>query len=378
MTDAAASSHDPSAQAMIQDISTPERISVIIPTYNRARLVCRAVASALAQTHPAVEVIVVDDGSTDDTAGRLAAYGARIRLLRQANAGVCAARNAGMALAGGDFIAFLDSDDDWLPWKLSAQIAAFRRHPELQFACTDAMVVDRAGRLLFERCLRRYYSVSYGHLPEPALFDSVTGLDFPDGPATGGPRCIPLKIGDFSSKIFLGNFFHLSTVMVRSPLIAACGGFDVSMGNAGEDYELFSRLVQAGPVGLLDVSAARCSVGGSDHLSGLRTTTALGNLRTMQRIEQHLQGQVRLPAAMIHRRYQRSMYWIGTALFDDDRPREARPFLWQAVTRGYLQPRGMLYWMLSFLPLSAIRRLRSLYHGVKRLRSRPASRQSAP
>lgn len=356
-------------------LTMPDLVSVIIPTYNRARLVCRAIDSALCQTHPAVEVIVIDDGSTDDTPDRLAAYGGRIRLLRQANAGVCAARNAGLAAARGAFIGFLDSDDEWLAWKLSAQLAAFRAHPDLQLAATDAMVVDREGHLLFDRCLRRYYRASYACLPEQALFETVSDLDVPQ---TGGPRRIPLRIGDFSSKIFLGNFFHLSTVLLRARLIAAHGGFDASMGNAGEDYELFSRLVQAGPVGLLDVSAARCSVGGTDHLSSLRTLTATGNLTTMRRIEQRLQGRLALPPTLVRARRRGALLWAGCALFDDDHPREARPYLRQALTRGCLRPRGALYWMLSFLPLSAIRGLRSLHHGAKRLRARLAARRAPP
>lgn len=353
---------------MVQNMPLPNRVSVIIPTYNRANLVCRAIDSALAQTHPDIEIIVVDDGSTDDTAERLAIYDQRIRVIRQPNAGVGAARNSGIALAGGEFIAFLDSDDDWLPWKLSAQIAAFQQRPELQFTCTDAMVIDRDGKFLFERCLRRYYP-NYLYLPEQQLFDRCEDLNFSGRPDDGTLPRIPLKTGDFGHKIFLGNFFHLSTVMVRSRLLAACGGFDAGMGNAGEDYELFSRLVQVGPVGLLDVSAARCSVGGTDHLSKLRPQTALGNLRTMQRIEQRQQGRIRLPAAIIRDRRRASLFWAGLSLFDDDQPRQARPYLWQAMASGYLKPRGVIYWMLSFLPLSAIRWLRCIHHDVKRRRT---------
>lgn len=347
----------------------PDLVSVVIPTYNRSRLVCGALDSVLRQTYPAVEVIVVDDGSTDDTAERLAAYGERIRVLRQPNAGVCAARNNGIGVAGGAFIAFLDSDDEWLPWKLSAQIAAFHQYPALQLTYTDAMVIDREGQFLFERCLRRYYG-SYAYMPERELFDTFGELDLPVNLGKDAPAHVPMKISDFSSKIFLGNFFHLSTVMIRSSLIQFCGKFDESMGNAGEDYELFSRFAQAGLVGLLDVPAARCSIGGTDHLSGQSTVTALGNLKTMHCIEQRLQGRIGLPAALIRAHRHHALFWAGSALFDDDRPREARPYLWQALADGYLKPRGVVYWMLSFLPLSFIRRLRSWYHGVKQLRTR--------
>lgn len=106
-------------------------ISVIIPTYNRAREVGAAIDSALAQTRPALEIIVVDDGSTDETLDVLAPYGERIRVVRQDNQGVAAARNAGIAVARGDLLAFLDSDDVWLPRKLELQAARIDADPGL-------------------------------------------------------------------------------------------------------------------------------------------------------------------------------------------------------------------------------------------------------
>jgi glycosyltransferase involved in cell wall biosynthesis len=106
-------------------------ISVIIPAYNRAREVGNAIDSALAQTLPPLEVIVVDDGSTDETPEVLARYGDRIRIVRQENQGVAAARNAGIAVARGELLAFLDSDDVWLPRKSELQAARIDADPEL-------------------------------------------------------------------------------------------------------------------------------------------------------------------------------------------------------------------------------------------------------
>src|SRR2546423_7727277 len=90
-------------------------VSVVVPAYNYARYLPQAIDSALGQTHPPLEVIVVDDGSTDDTPRVLDAYGDRIRAVRQANQGAGAARNAGIAVARGEYVAFLDSDDLWRP-----------------------------------------------------------------------------------------------------------------------------------------------------------------------------------------------------------------------------------------------------------------------
>src|SRR4051812_5349711 len=99
-------------------------VSVIIPAYNRKAMLCESIDSVLAQNCRDFELIVVDDGSTDGTADELAArYGTRIRVLKQANRGVAAARNLGVSRSCGEYIAFLDSDDLWKPGKLTAQIA---------------------------------------------------------------------------------------------------------------------------------------------------------------------------------------------------------------------------------------------------------------
>lgn len=98
--------------------------SVVLPTYNRATLVCRAVESVLAQTVPPREIIVVDDGSTDDTAEALAAFGDAIRYVRQENSGCSAARNRGVAESAAEWIAFLDSDDTWTPAHLESMTEA--------------------------------------------------------------------------------------------------------------------------------------------------------------------------------------------------------------------------------------------------------------
>lgn len=113
-------------------------VSVIIPTFNRAALVTRAIASVLAQTMSPDEVIVVDDGSTDDTRDVLAQFGNRIRYVFQENQGVAVARNRGIEAAAGRYTAFLDSDDEWLPHKLERQVAHLNAHPEIDFVtCRD-------------------------------------------------------------------------------------------------------------------------------------------------------------------------------------------------------------------------------------------------
>jgi glycosyltransferase involved in cell wall biosynthesis len=116
-----------------------EVVSAVIPTYNHARYVCEAVESALNQTYGRMEVIVVDDGSTDDTRARLEQYGGRVRYVHQANRGLSAARNTGIRHAKGEWVAFLDADDVWHPQKTEIQLTAISK-------VGDAGVVGSPGR----------------------------------------------------------------------------------------------------------------------------------------------------------------------------------------------------------------------------------------
>jgi glycosyltransferase involved in cell wall biosynthesis len=117
-------------------------VSVIIPTYNSAKYVVEAVESVLAQTWRDFEVLVIDDGSTDDTAQVMRRYEAPVRYLRQANGGVAVARNRGIAESLGRYVAFLDADDTWLPHKLVRQMEALRQQPHHRACYAALMMVD--------------------------------------------------------------------------------------------------------------------------------------------------------------------------------------------------------------------------------------------
>ncbi len=184
-------------------------VSVVIPTYNYAHFVCEAVESALAQTYPAVEVIVVDDGSTDDTRARLAAYGTRIRYVHQKNQGLSAARNTGIREARGPFVAFLDSDDQFHPRKLEHQMAEFARRPELGLVGTNAFS------------------------DEPPAWTDV--------PAT--PPTVTFTLDD----LVLSVPFPPSAAVARAECFSACGTFDTALRSA-EDRDMWIRIVTRYPV----------------------------------------------------------------------------------------------------------------------------------
>ena len=140
---------------------TQPLVSTIIPTYNRADLVCDAIDSVLGQTYPHVEVIVVDDGSTDTTLETLGRYGNKIQVIQQANAGPSAARNRGIKAAKGEIIAFLDSDDLWLPTKLQRQVAILMRADKSVPCCLCNAIMrgDDGEQRFFDMALLkpRYY-----------------------------------------------------------------------------------------------------------------------------------------------------------------------------------------------------------------------------
>lgn len=159
-------------------------ISCIVPVFNGERYLAEALDSILAQTYRPIEVIVVDDGSTDGTADLVARYGERVRYVRQTNRGAPTARNLGLAMATGAFVAFLDSDDLWHPEKLARQMARFEARPELDL-CVSHLQRFWISQLETEKRSfedHRYAEVLPGYvtvtlLARRALFDSVGHFD---------------------------------------------------------------------------------------------------------------------------------------------------------------------------------------------------------
>lgn len=212
-------------------------VSTIIPTYNRRDLVQRAIESVLAQDVGVEEVIVVDDGSTDGTAEALRArYGERITCLRQANAGVSAARNAGMAAARGQFLALLDSDDLWTPDKTRRQLALFEADPSLGMVLCDVDRVNADGA---------YYDTF--HRREVIAQD---GWAF--APLLRNPSLVP------------------ASAMLRREVFETVGGFDTTLRTA-EDIDFHLRVARRWRIGVVEASLVK-AMRGHDGLSAESST----------------------------------------------------------------------------------------------------------
>lgn len=130
-------------------------VAVIIPTFNHAGAIARAVQSVLDQSHPPAEVIVVDDGSTDNTSEALAGFGEAVRVVRQENSGVAAARNLGVRMTTAPLLAFVDADDAWRPTKLERQVERIVARPALGLVTCSLEEVDESGRPLGQRIVGR-------------------------------------------------------------------------------------------------------------------------------------------------------------------------------------------------------------------------------
>lgn len=193
-------------------------VSVVIPAYNVGAHIAEAIDSVLVQDYPQMELIVVDDGSKDDTAEIVAARYPQVNLIRKTNGGAATARNVGITAAQGEFIAFLDADDIWLPGKLTAQIEHLGAHPEVGMNCTD---------------FARWVSDEEGVFPDPR--EAI-----PDQGGVAPGAIDPDLSGWVYHKLLLDSFVWTTTVVMRRTVIDRIGLFDESF-RLGQDYEYFLR-----------------------------------------------------------------------------------------------------------------------------------------
>jgi glycosyltransferase involved in cell wall biosynthesis len=213
-------------------------VSAIIPTFNRGYVVCKAIDSILNQTYKHTEIIVVDDGSTDDTQQMLARYGDRIRVVYQKNSGPSAARNRGITASQGEVVAFLDSDDIWLPTKLERQVSLLQRVPSTVPCCLCNGITRSPSGEAWE------------------AFD--TGLLYPSC-AEG----LWLNTAEVLATRFI---LFCQLVAIRRDALEKVGYFDEGLGFM-EDYDLALRLSAEGPWGFIREPLAAMTIYPADSLS---------------------------------------------------------------------------------------------------------------
>ncbi len=191
-------------------------VSVVIASFNSGRTIAEALDSVLAQDYRPLDIVIVDDGSTDDTLRALQPYLDSVRVFSQANAGPAAARNTALQHAQGELVAFVDADDVWLPGKLSAQVRLLEARPEIGAVCTRWQ-------------------------PWHADADGAYRMPTPMRHLTVGDQIDPERCGWRYTHLLLGSEMLTSAVMMRRQVIDELGPFDPTLRN-GEDYDYWLRL----------------------------------------------------------------------------------------------------------------------------------------
>jgi GT2 family glycosyltransferase len=338
-------------------------VSVIVPTYNRAHLIGRTLESALGQTYGNIEIVIVDDGSTDDTEGLIRTrYGSepRVRYFKQANGGPAAARNTGFERAKGEYLAFLDSDDTWSPWKLDLQVRCMEKFPELGMTWTDMQNIDPQGRVVNERHLRKMYT-NWGQFTDEQIFSRAIPLRdiAPDLADVVGDA--KLRTGNIFSKMVMGSLVHTSTVVLRRERLARVKGFNAELRPSGEDFDFHLRTAREGMVGLVDLPAIRYQQGLPDRLTGKRYEIHMAEnmLRTIEAVLRNDRDRIDLPEQMIEHKLAEIHAWIAYERLERGEAVLARTHYLKSLRQRPWQPalaRPLVYVLLPFGSGVALRR----------------------
>ncbi len=305
------------------------KISVVIPTYNRAELLAETILSALEQTWDDREIIVVDDGSTDRTSEAVKAFQDRIIYIRQPNSGPAKARNAGIRLAKGKYIAFLDSDDLWLPEKLELQCRLLEQDPSIGVVFTDVMWFSN-GQVVISS-LKERYQLHSGQIFERLLFD---------------------------------NWIATSSVLVRRECLEQVGGFDEDPQIMYvEDWNLWTRLARQYQFALVDKVLVKRRY--HPHRLGLTNPerqfkAILYNLEKLRRLFPELKEK----AELFDQKYYQISFQRGYEDLNVLQPKRARPKLALAL-KHKKDFKTVFYYLLTFMPAQFLKTGKSLVRILK-------------
>lgn len=314
-------------------------VSVIVPVHNCIDYLEQALGSVLNQDGPPIEVIVIDSSTKESSGSVSAMTDARVRKYSQEPRGVSAARNLGIQQARGEFIAFQDADDEWLPGKLELQIQVLRKFPEAALAFTDSMMFSDT-------------TVIQASMNQQMLKDWCRshGSDL--------PGCY---YGPLYPQLLMRDCMNTSAVVVRRSVLDSLGGFDENF-KVGEDYDLWLRIARQYPMIFIDRVLSKYRV----HAEGL---SGGEDVRTLRWLEAHM---------AVRKKHQR-MRWIppqhvglltdilgeraweaGWNYFGRNQLHDARRHFRTAIRSKPFAPKIWLYWCCSFLPSRVVEAIRAI------------------
>ncbi|MBV5339625.1 MAG: glycosyltransferase family 2 protein [Deltaproteobacteria bacterium] len=310
-------------------------ISVVIPTYNGSKYILSTVLSALSQTYSPVEIIVVDDGSTEDMAAVLNPVIGHINYIRQENSGPAAARNHGILVSKGEYIAFLDHDDHWLPENLTDKMAVMKNNPECAMVYSYPELIDGSGM-----ALRQEYPLIF---PSGEVFEEFL---------------LSNRITTFSATLIRKNIFEMVGMLDERPEITCCDDYDMWLRIADVDKIIFSpdrnvkyRLHEQNL--LKNHNLSFCS-----HLNVFEK--ALNECSTVSQISQK-----KLSKIVNEHLYNKYWSYAFKFYYDMCNYKMTRNLLWHCVLSKPFNFRNWIYLLLCSLPSSFITSLRSAKSFVK-------------
>lgn len=263
------------------DSAVVPSVSVVIPAYNAGGTLAAALLSVLGQTTPPMEIIVVDDGSTDDTAAVLKQFGDQVKAIHQKNGGLAASRAAGIALASGDFIVLFDADDICEPERLAVQLDFMNLHPEVLLVGTDFSAFDEQG--VMTSSLAQSYYGAFSRYPQ-GLQGIFPTQEYFKSPGDDTPPGIKAFRGKVYEKLVLGNFIHPPTVMFRRSALDLVGNFDTAAGSMC-DWDWIMQVSKHGPIGFIARDLLRYRISATQMSSERhRYRRAVDNIRILNRI----------------------------------------------------------------------------------------------
>lgn len=248
-------------------------ISVIIPTYNCSNYIIEAIESIINQTYKDIEIIVVDDGSTDDTYKILKPYLHKIKYIYQNNSGPSKARNVGIKEAKGEYIAFLDADDRWRPFKLSLQLCILENLPDVDMIFSNYAVIDENGTLISDACIEKDFPIfSEYKVKIKSFFNNIIPVRKICNIEIFSDICI--YYGNIFDKLFMGNFILPSTEIIRKSSLGPPFLFNEKY-KCAVDQDFHLRFSKNHKIAYIDISTTEYRINRKGQLSGKQNTSQL-------------------------------------------------------------------------------------------------------
>jgi len=268
------------------------QVSVIIPTYNQADYICDAIKSVLNQTYEDFEIMVIDDGSTDNTKDVLTEYNRKIRYLYQENQGAASARNLGIRESKAEYVAFLDSDDLWFPDKLAIQMDVFNKKPDMGLVCSSCIEFDKDKEANYIIRPRNYRGCSFGDL-------------------------------------FIENFIQTSTAVVKREVFEKAGLFDEGL-KVAEDYDMWLRIAKFYPIHFMKEPLVKYRV---NQRGLLKTQSYRINQEHIYIFKKYLQdNEIQISKSLRQQRLAKEYYKLGKINFYNSNIIEAKNNIAKAIS----------------------------------------------